>query len=384
MRAGGRAQRKLLRSIILGTRLRRAASKLSNAVLKIAMLFHFAWACALFVALLCASGSAAQIDAVAAPSISPVPVNVKRFAVSGSVLNSLTNEPIRRALVRVNANKEQRIAFTGPDGRFQLADIPEGAASASAQRPGYFDSPNRMEYSSGHTLLVGSGTNEIRIFLTPDAKVLGTAIDRNGEPIAGLMVQVLAAQVVEGRKQWVSQGATSTDDRGAYPLDGLRPGDMAVCTGAKLLQATADRGVSYAPRCFPNSPDPANAQLVNVTPGATIRADVAVEAVPSFSVSGTVTGVLPNLSIWIEGPEGQQSYAGNPRIDPVNGQFSLPFVPDGTWRVHYQSNDGQGRSGENIEEVTVNGSAPVTGLQINLQFGIDIPIELIQPVASPT
>ena len=136
----------------------------------------------------------------------PANPNLKRYPISGTVFNSVTNEPLPRALVRINSGQDQRVAFTGGDGRFQIADISEGMTWISAQRPGYFD-PCSLSNSpdcanrSGHK--VGPGTNDFRVALTPGAKISGTVLDSDGEPVEGLQVQLMGEQIANGRKQWI-------------------------------------------------------------------------------------------------------------------------------------------------------------------------------------
>ncbi len=336
----------------------------------------FVWALASF---LCASGQAGQVMQISGST--PPSVPIKKYPVSGSVFNSVTNEPIRRALVRINSNNGQHVAFSGPDGRFQFAGIPEGSVWISAQRPGFFE-PRSLSTSplSGvwKSPIVGSGTNDFRVPLTPESKIVGTVLDTDGEPVEGVEVQVLAEQIMQGRKQWMNRGATSTDENGFYQLDGQMPGAVVACTGNKPVAPSARDSDTYPPRCFPNSPDPASAQVIDIAPGQSARADFSVQAVRSFTVSGTVVHEQGfNTNIWIEGANGQQSSVGQlMQYDPRSGRFVMGAVPNGTWNFHFQGNDQQGRAFDTTEEISVNG-ADVTGVQATLQPGLDIPVEVV-------
>jgi hypothetical protein len=61
-----------------------------------------------------------------------------------------------------------------------------------------------------------------------------------------------------------------------------------------------------------------------------------------------------------------------------DGRFTLAFIPNGTWRFHFQSNNGQGKTFEAVEEITVQG-VNVQGVQVVLAPGADIPVEIDRP-----
>lgn len=319
-------------------------------------------------------------------SSGPLPQNpnAKRYLISGTVFNSVTNEPIPRALVRINSGQEQRVAFTGGDGHFQIADISEGMVWISAQRPGYFDpcSLSNSPYCtnrSGHK--VGPGTNDFRVALTPGSKISGTVLDTDGEPVEGLQVQLMGEQIANGRKQWIPRGSVSTDDNGFYRMSEQQPGKVVACTISKTLQPfSAGGSEAYPPRCYPGGSDVASAQIIDLAPGEEARADFTLSLVRGFNISGVITGLArqARVGVWTESPGGMQTSVGVFRQHPATGQFVIRGIPNGSWRFHFQPNDGQGKGLEAIEEISVNG-ADVTGLQIALEPGLDIPVVVNRP-----
>ena len=313
--------------------------------------------------------------------------NAKRYAISGIVFNSVTNEPIPRALVRINSGQEQRVAFTSGDGRFQMPDVAEGMAWISAQRPGYFDAcsvPNSPYCGSQSGQKVGPGTNDFRVALTPGSKISGTVLDTDGEPVEGLQVQVLGEQNANGRKQWMSLGSASTDDNGFYRLSEQQPGKVVICTLNKPLQPFSGKSSeTYPPRCYPGGTDLTTAQAIDLAPGEETRADFTLSIVRGFNISGIITGVgqQAGIGVWTESVGGMQNGIGNFHHHPGTGQFSISGVPNGSWKFHFQTTDGRGRQLEAVEEISVNG-ADVTGLQISLQPGLDIPVMVNRQAAT--
>ncbi|MDQ2712080.1 MAG: carboxypeptidase-like regulatory domain-containing protein [Acidobacteriota bacterium] len=308
------------------------------------------------------------------------PTNGKHYPVSGTVLNSVTSEPIRRALVRVTSGAEQYVAFTGADGRFQLPGVLEGTAFLSGERPGYFDSRSLStspfsQANAGNQ--VTSGTNDFKVLLTPEAKVVGTALDGDGEPIENLQVIVLARQIVQGRKQWLTKGSGTTNESGSFRIEGQIAGTAVVCTGSRPAESLVSKITEvYPPRCFPNSPDLTSAQTIELAAGAEARADFRLQAIPGFSVSGVVQGGQGGyVSAWIDAPGSQPAAFGGTEMNPSTGKFVIRAVPNGTWNFHFHGNDGQGKGFEAYQQVTVGGTN-VSGLQVVLQPEAEIPVEI--------
>ncbi len=327
-----------------------------------------------------------QVESFSGPP--PQNPNAKRYPLSGTVFNSVTNEPLPRALVRINSGQDQRVAFTGGDGRFQITDIAEGMVWISAQRPGYFDpcSLSNSPYCtnrSGHK--VGPGTNDFRVPLTPGSKISGTVLDTDGEPVEGLQVQLIGEQIANGRKQWLPRGSTTTDDNGFYRMSEQQPGKVVACTMSKTLEPFSTGGSeAYPPRCYPGGADVASAQVIDLAAGQEAQIDFTLSLVRGFNISGVITGLArqTQIGVWTESVGGMQTSVGNFQHNPRTGQFVIRGVPDGSLKFHFQTNDGQGKALEAIEEISVNG-ADVTGLRIALGPGLDIPVVVNRPSSAP-
>ena len=85
--------------------------------------------------------------------------------------------------------------------------------------------------------------------------------------------------------------------------------------------------------------------------------------------------------MWTESAGGMQASVGNFRHNPRTGQFVIRDIPNGSWRFHFQTTDRQGKGLEAIEDISVNG-ADVTGLQVALDPGLDIPIVVNRPTSA--
>ncbi|MBV9158800.1 MAG: carboxypeptidase regulatory-like domain-containing protein, partial [Acidobacteriaceae bacterium] len=214
----------------------------------------------------CLCISAGQEGQGTAPPVSAQSTSPARRTITGTVVNSVTGEPIRRALVQL-AGPRQSFAFTGADGRFQIENFPEGDVYLSAQKPGFFDASQ-----AGHgPLILKSGTNDALIKLNPQASIQGRIVDNDGEPIEAIQVELIGQQIVNGRKEWQPRETVQTRENGSYRIDNLMPGIYVVHTvvrpefGSQFGQESDQlQQQAYPERFYPSSPDFASAQPMDL------------------------------------------------------------------------------------------------------------------------
>jgi hypothetical protein len=291
--------------------------------------------------------------------ISPAATGPRRI-VTGTVTNSVTGEPIRRALVQLSG-LGQFAGFTGADGRFQIQGVPEGQAIVTAQKPGFLSVTSRNS-----VVTVGSGTNEVRVNLFPEAKISGRIVDEEGEPVEGMQVNLLAETFDQGRKSLTMRGTASTDEDGVYVFDSLPRGHYLLHLAVRSVPPPAWNAPPecYAPRYYPGVPDLSSAQDLSLESGQDVRADFAVAPERAFRVTGKVAGLPQNsgFSFSLEDAEGQQVNFESTQIDQATGKFVLASVPAGFWAVGLTVNV-QGNSYTARQEIVVSGS-DVEGVHI--------------------
>ena len=143
--------------------------------------------------------------------------------------------------------QEQRL-MTGGDGRFVFHSLPPGNFTLTVTLNGYSSTlaGNAANFnplvalaglnlpSSGAnspttiTLTEGQRVSDARLRLWKDAAIMGTVLDDGGEPAVGLTVQAMSRIVVAGRARYLPVGSGRTDDRGAYRIASMQPGDYIV------------------------------------------------------------------------------------------------------------------------------------------------------------
>lgn len=306
------------------------------------------------------------------------PIQVRTL--SGTVVNSVTGEPIPRALVQVFLNPPIAV-MTGPDGRFDLPKVPaDHAVSIGAERPGY-GSRNGFQRQ-----MVGSGENNITIKLTPQGGIRGRISEEGGQPLEGIQVQAIAEQIVAGRKQERTVSATSTDQDGQYEFDGLEPGDYFVRTLLHRLYMTL-APLPAAEQAYPgeyylDAPDRSGAQLLQVSPGETAEADFTLSPVRTFRVSGILAGGDRFGRLMLKHLDGDWEPIPL-RFNRGTGRFSFLSVPAGSYKLEFRSfGRRKGGSDDIYAERRLDVNADVTGLEIVPQPLANIVVNIIRPPAA--
>lgn len=306
-------------------------------------------------------------------------------SISGLVSDAETGAPLPNVLVRLNVsngNIAGRVTreVTDGKGRFVFSNLPaRDDYQVVASLPGYFDAAyGQTSLRPGTTSIAlesGQWFGNANITLSKGGSVSGTVFDEHGEPVVGVFVRVIAQVFVGGVKQFASGPATSTDDRGAYRIANLGPGDylVSVPSLSATVPATAaisaatvpyavfdpDAGAKLALGRYPVPPPPQSgrrfAYPAVYAPDATVisratavtlglgdsrtNVDLHLIVVPAATIKGTVdspmTPVPPlTLRLLPSGAEalGNGSEAGTAMLAP-DGTFTFLNVPAGTYTI---------------------------------------------------
>ncbi len=267
----------------------------------------------------------AAFISLAALRAQDLPAEPKGVSVSGTVINSQTREPVRRAEVTLMpapdaavqgapgaggarltlapatgpqpagaAKPAPRTVVTGPDGTFLFENVAEGTyriyvrrEGMVAGRPGPGLSPQLIRVSAG-TPVTG-----LRYSLTPQAVISGRVLDDEGEPVQGVQVMALRRAPPEARSEYAPLGGgVQTDDRGEYRLRNLPPGKylvMATPMGQGTMQPVERQRTALVAAFHPDAASPQ--QAVGVSAGAgveTANVDIRLRRAPVRRVSGKV------------------------------------------------------------------------------------------------
>jgi len=290
--------------------------------------------CSLLLSAYAQTADAVQVYSGPAAPLSQT--RVEKYAVAGTVINALTGEPIRKALVQVNG-PQQRTAFTDGDGRFQFDGVPAGSVSLSAQKPGYFGE-HEMRTPMVRQFEVGPKSDSILLKLTPEGVIAGKVTTTNGTPLEHVPVTMTHINVREGRKHWEPMGNTSTSEDGRFRFANLHPGTYFLSAGPitpqmeSVFEVPPESKTGYPGVYFPGVPDLASASPIELSAGQTAESNFSLAEVPVYKISGTIGGYAPNQGVSLQlcdqsGTQVPMSY----EFSPDNGRFDFRGVPAGAY-----------------------------------------------------
>jgi hypothetical protein len=222
----------------------------------------------------------------------------RTFPVDGVVENSLTHQPVARALVESNL----AAVLTDIEGRFELR-LPEGDAYLSVRRPGY-QGPQNGQPPAQLRVNVSAKTQPVTIFLTPVASITGHVTLSSGDQAAGLQFVLNRKQIEAGHSRWRSVGSAVTNNDGALRLPALAaPASYVLC-----IAPSPDRYGNSAPgapirgypgACYPGGFDlnSAIAAPLTLSPGQQAQLEISLTRQPFYPVSISVAGNGPRGSL---------------------------------------------------------------------------------------
>jgi hypothetical protein len=282
------------------------------------------------------------------------PKNAER--ISGTVVNSVTHEPIGHALV---LSPDERFAtMTDNDGRFEFI-FPQAEAGQSAigttsiggggssglgantrpyaltaRKPGFLTDTGNPQ----HTLQSIQSGQDTTVPLVPEALIVGHVTLPTYEPPDHIQVELYRRQVQNGRAHWAQAGTETSRSNGDFRFAELSAGSYKILTRESLdrdPQASAPGGqmYGYAPIYFPNAKDFASAATIELTPGKIVHVDLSLVRQPYYRIRVPVANAPPgaplgvNVSVQGRGGPGY-SLAYNSREQAITG-----LLPSGSYRL---------------------------------------------------
>ena len=346
---------------------------------------------------LCALPLAAQIELVHLAGGNRPPVDGPKGSLEGTVVNSVTGAPIKKAQVFINSmtGVSQSSAVTDLSGRFVARDLAPGGYMLSAAHDQFPNFGGRHGNPfSNVTLQPGERKTDVSIALTPGASLSGRVVDEAGDPMSNCSVQPMHFQQQGNKRMLAPAGGSQSDDRGEYRTYNLPPGryflevncQRQIPTGHPLSKMTEFRGPPpveevYEPAFYPSSETLAGAVQVNLAPGYETRGiDFQLRRVRAVTIRGKLE--VPDSG-------GQETQNFNVQLIPkdpilantfrrrgggVNGntrQFWIQGVTPGSYWLIANSFLPQGFTQMGRMSIDV-GDTPLADLLVPLVNGVDI------------
>jgi hypothetical protein len=290
------------------------------------------------------------------------------YPVKGVVLNSVTHQPVARALV----DSHEGAVLTDNDGHFEL-NLPEGMTQISVKRPGY----GSRGQPSNHAVHIGPNLPPLTFNLTPEALITGQVTLSTSDPADGIRVMAYRRRIVNGREQWMMENTARTSSDGVFRIAGLQPGDYLVYTmPARDTDGPPPRGgpvYGYPAAYYPGVSDIASAGMLTLAAGQHAQADFILSRQEFFQVIFTVTNREIGAGINLQVHDGSGRPVGAPvRFNAQQGTAETN-LPNGTYFLEARYRGESQLYGR--VDFTVTGR-PVSGVHLTLAPLHPIPVTI--------
>jgi hypothetical protein len=288
-------------------------------------------------------------------------------SIEGTVLDSLTGAPVRKAIVNLIGSQNQWLGDeTDAKGRFHFTALPAGSYRLTGGHAGF------LSHGARRPIVLGQDghVTDAEIRLPRQGVIAGRVLDEDGDPVGGATVSLFKQTYRNGRQQWDRLNGGITNDTGEYRVADLVPGRYLV--EAMNTRMVADNrygekpAMIYTPAYYPNAGSQQAASPMEVGVGADLRGiDIQISKSPVFHVRGKVTGVRPDsgiiLTVRLIPAHGVATLGGGADAGPPDYLFDATVVP-GQYTVVASPNFDPGAYA--VGSVSVSGN--VAGVSLTL------------------
>ena len=187
--------------------------------------------------------------AVPAAAFTPGP-----YRISGTVVNAITGEPVRRATVAVLSDPDSQTVESvksDNEGHFTLPRLPAAKYQLTASKRGYRTAfyDEHDEFSSAIVTGPDQDTSGLQFKLTPGALLRGVVTGDGGDPVEGArMMLFLKPKAHRLGARTVQVDAATTDDTGAYEFGNLAAGEYLLAVMAEPWYSLHRSGGGKGPK----------------------------------------------------------------------------------------------------------------------------------------
>ncbi|HTT24945.1 MAG TPA: carboxypeptidase-like regulatory domain-containing protein [Candidatus Sulfotelmatobacter sp.] len=298
------------------------------------------------------------------------------FFLSGNVINSVTGEPVRRAVVQISG-RNGSAALTDAGGHFVLEGLSEGVVFLTVMKPGFFAD----EGASSTPARVGEDAPNVVLKLTPWGVISGRVTTKDEQPLEGFHVQVFGRRNLEGRMVWSldpsNQGGV-TNEEGEFRVAGLKAGTYYVSVEQSAVTVLTQKGIAnareqtFARVFYPGVAEMSAATPIEVAAGEEVEASFSLAGEPLYTVDGSVGANSGAATVTFERKIGDEvDYTQMVAVQ--GGEFEVN-VPAGTYSVSAETSDGKDLVAPGATMIR----ADERDLHVALRAPTTIPVEVVR------
>jgi Carboxypeptidase regulatory-like domain len=259
------------------------------------------------------------------------------YEVRGTVINSVTHEPIARVLVTL-AGETSSSQLTDNEGHFEFPNTPAGRSVLQVKRPGFFGT------SSGRDLYqpiaVGPNSSDYILTLEPAGSITGRITLPSSELDGTIRVELMRRTIQEGRARWQPTGMKIASSEGLFRFGDLQPGEYKLHTANSI---DPDPASSQAPVrwgfpsvSYPQEGDSDTTRFLKIAPGQQVNAQIALVREPFYSVTIPVAN-MPLQGYSIQLSDGKSHINDLPIFYDQQAKQFRAWLPSGIYTVTIQS-----------------------------------------------
>jgi protocatechuate 3,4-dioxygenase beta subunit len=267
---------------------------------------------------------ATELQAAAGVSTLTVEFARTKASVEGQVLHAKTGQPLKNALVHLNAGMSGAIFSTSSNGNaartpasvvtvetdelgnFTFRNVDPGVYQLGAERQGFINGLfGRHPDMNSDPLIVGEGQDlsKVVLRLAPQAVVAGKVTDEYGDPVVNVPVSVYSSVPRAGGAPNPGPGrtATNTNSLGEFRIAALPAGTYILAVRPTPPLTTAELAALPLPEqpemrnpvtYYPASLDATGAKPIVLESGAEVTGiDVKLQKTAAFQIRGRITGL---------------------------------------------------------------------------------------------
>ena len=272
-------------------------------------------------------------------------------SIEGRITDRDSREPIARAivrLVRIGKPASEQSTMADAHGGYRFDHLQPGRYTVTAASPEHTAiylthrfgqdqplDPMRAEPAASIELKAAE-TRQADIAMWKALAIEGRVLGENGEPLANMRVSALVAS--SSTPGVPGTAWKTTDDRGAFRLFNLRPGEYRVCvepgtTGA----ATRDQPANASERlrtCYPDSLHEGEGLIIPLSSADVLGIDIRVQRGRVFSVMGITldSSGAPMVGGTVSLVRGERSGTSQD-IQLTEGRFLARGLPGGNYTI---------------------------------------------------